>query len=145
MWFLGSLFFSATEIKNRNIHAIWVYFPSRKCAVVGVWHWLHNITWHPLPRQSLAGTCGTLWAKAFLTGPRSPEERLGTGRRTMSVGPEEQCECVCHPHGCACGGAAEWPPSSGKGQKMITWLMKKCRGKMTSTSKLAHRLISVWF
>jgi len=88
-WFLCSSF-SAREIKNRNIHALWMYFPSRKCAVVGAWHWLHTITWHPLPRLPLAGTCGARWRKAFLTGPRSPEELLETGRRTMSVEPGEQ-------------------------------------------------------
>lgn len=82
--------FSTREIKNRNIHALWMYFPSRKCAVVGVWHWLHSITCNPLPRLPLAGTCGALWRKAFLTGLRGPEELLETGRRTMSVEPGEQ-------------------------------------------------------
>jgi len=85
-WWLCSSF-SAREIKNRNIHALWMYFPSRKCAVVGVRHWLSIITWHRLPRLPLAGTCGALWRKAYLTGPRSPEELLETGRRTVLVEP----------------------------------------------------------
>lgn len=88
-WLLCSSF-STREIKNRNVHALWMYFPSRKCAVVGVRHWLHTIMWHLLPWLPLAGTCGALWGKAFLTGPRSPEELLETGRRTMSVEPGEQ-------------------------------------------------------
>lgn len=124
--------FSTREIKNRNIHALWMYFPSRKCAVVGVWHWLHTITCHLLPRLPLAGTCGALWRKAFLTGPRSPEELLETGRRTMSVEPGEQWGGFerWHHHGCKCGGAGTWPSDYSKGQEsteMNTWL-KKCRG-----------------
>lgn len=77
-WFLCSSF-SATEIKNRNSHALWMYFPSRKCAVVGASHWLGTTTCHRLPRLLLASTCGALWRKALLTGPRSPEELLELG------------------------------------------------------------------
>lgn len=68
-----------------------MYFPSRKWAVVGVWDWLQTITWRLPPKLLLAGTCGAVWRKAFLTGPGSPEELLETGRRTMSVEPGEQC------------------------------------------------------
>lgn len=103
--------FSAREIKNRNIHALWMYFPSRKCAVVGVWHWLHTITWRLLPRLRLAGTCGALWGKAFLTGPRSPEEFAGNwekdnvGGTRRAVGELERW----HHHDCESGGAGTWP------------------------------------
>lgn len=109
--------FSTREIKNRNIHALWMYFPSRKCAVVGVWHWLHNITCNPLPRLPLAGTCGALWRKAFLTGLRGPEELLETGRRTMSVEPGEQWGGLRERDAITmteCWGAGKWPPNNGK-------------------------------
>lgn len=85
-WWLCSSF-SAREIKNRNIYDLWMYFPSRKSATVGVRHWLNITTWCCLPMPPLAGTCGALWSKAFLTGPRSPEELLETERRTTSVEP----------------------------------------------------------
>lgn len=76
----------------------------------------------------LAGTCGAVWRKAFLTGPRSPEELLETGRRTMSVEPGEQRGVFFlfsfyfegwHHHSCKHRGAGTWPPIYSKGQESI--------------------------
>lgn len=77
------LLFSTTEIKNRNVHALWMYVPSRKCAVVGVCHWLRTITW---ASASQAAIGWHLWGlceeKLFWQDPGAQRSRwkLGEGQ-----------------------------------------------------------------
>lgn len=74
------LLFSTREFKNRNIHALWMYFPSRKCAVVGVCHWLHTITW---ASASQAAIGWHLWGlceeKLFWQDPGAQRSRWKPG------------------------------------------------------------------
>jgi hypothetical protein len=86
-WFSSS-FFSVRVSKNRNIHALSMYIPTRMCASVGVFEWLLNIIWFP---HSQAPFGWHLWVSLKESVSDRTQEPRGVA---MELG-EEDSVSVC--------------------------------------------------
>lgn len=133
--------FPTKEIKNRNAHALWTYFPFRKCAVVGVSHWPRTITW---ASASQAAIGWQLWGlceeKLFWQDPGAQRSRwkLGEGqcrwdRESDSVGRVRERQ---RHRGCR-----DATSQHSKGQKCGGYVAR--RGQWFTAMTLRARVISV--
>lgn len=102
-------------IKNRNIHALWMYFPSRKCGVLGAWHWLRIITWPPLSDHYWLAPVVHCEEKLFWQDPGAQRScwKLGEGHCQWNQESSGGLESWHH-QGCELRGAGIRPPSYSK-------------------------------